>query len=230
MTTDVQTIQTTRLTRQWRGNHIKEYIEAILIAIVIAVILRMFVIQAYYVNSGSMEDTLMEGDFVFVNKFVYHFSEPNVGDIIVFEYPLNPTKDFIKRIAAVPGQMIEIRDKILYIDGVLAKLPYGGKFSDPEVIPDIFSSRDNFGPFQVPAGQYFVLGDNRDDSQDSRFWGFLDRKLVKGKALFIYWSWAPDKNSPAIEPPYIFDAIGWLYYNIVNLPNRLRLGRLFHSV
>ena len=120
---------------------------------------------------------------MFVNKFSYHFSEPQAGDVVVFEYPLNPSKDFIKRIVALPGQTVEIRDKQLFVDGAAVAGPEGIVFRDPEIIPELFSPRDNFGPFQVPLGQYFVLGDNRDDSHDSRFWGFLEKKYLKEKMV-----------------------------------------------
>ncbi|MCK4857291.1 MAG: signal peptidase I [candidate division Zixibacteria bacterium] len=214
-----------------RQAFVKEYVEAILIAIVIAVILRMFVVQAYRVSSGSMESTLQEGDFLFVNKFTYIFSEPKLGDIIVFEYPLNPAKDFIKRIVALPGQKVEIRDKRFYVDDILVTGTPGVIHTDSGIIPELFSSRDNFGPYQVPAGQYFVMGDNRDDSRDSRFWGSLERKYIKGKVLFIYWSWAPDPNAPTIGPPiYIDGLISSIFYNITHLGSRLRLGRIFKTV
>jgi hypothetical protein len=99
------------------------------------------------------------------------------------------------------------------------------------VIPELFSPRDNFGPFQVPAGQYFVLGDNRDDSQDSRFWGFLERKYVRGKAMFIYWSWEPDPTAPEIKPPlYIDGLIASIVHTITHLPSRVRWGRIFSGI
>ncbi len=227
MPTEITTIGAARAARRKRQIHIKEYVEAIMIAIVIAVILRMFVIQAYRVNSGSMEHTLMEGDFVFVNKFAYKFSDPQINDIIVFQFPMNPTKDYIKRVVAGPGQLVEINNKQLYVDGELVKPVPGAFYGDPEVLPELYSSRDFFGPLQVPADQYFVMGDNRDDSQDSRFWGFLDKKYIKGKALFIYYSWAPDPDAPKIEAPYIFDLIGSAFYNLVHFFDRCRFERMF---
>jgi signal peptidase I len=229
--TPVQTITAARLASRKKQTFVKEYIEAVLIALVIAVILRMFVVQAYRVNSGSMESTLLTGDFIFVNKFSYYFSEPKVGDIIVFEYPLNPSKDFIKRIVALPGQKVEIVDKNLYVDDELVPDAGGVIHRDPEIIPELFSPRDNFGPFEIPAGQYFVLGDNRDDSQDSRFWGFLESKYIKGKGMFIYWSWEPDSNAPTIGPPlYIDGLISSILYNIVHFPGRIRWERLFDRI
>lgn len=230
-TTQFQSLTAARLASRKKQTFVKEYVEAVLIAVVIAVILRMFVIQAYRVNSGSMETTLLTGDFVFVDKFSYYFSEPLTGDVIVFEYPLNPSKDFIKRIVAAPGQKVEIVDKQLYVDDELVPDAVGVIHVDPETIPELFSPRDNFGPFQIPAGQYFVMGDNRDDSQDSRFWGFLERKHVKGKAMFIYWSWEPDPNAPKIGPPvYIDGIISSVLYNITHLPGRVRWDRLLQGV
>lgn len=227
MATEVTTIGAARALRRKRQSHIKEYVEAILIAVVIAVILRMFVVQAYRVSSGSMEYTLLEGDFLFVNKFAYRFAEPQLNDIIVFEFPMNPTKDYIKRIVAGPGQMVEIKDKQLLVDGQPVPLLAGMHHSDPDTLPDLYSSRDQFGPMQVPADHYFVLGDNRDDSQDSRFWGFLDKSHIKGKALFIYFSWAPDPNAPNVEPPYIFDFFSAFFYNLGHFFERARFDRMF---
>jgi signal peptidase I len=230
MPTQITTIGATRALRRKRETHLKEYVEAILIAIVIAVILRVFVIQAYRVSSGSMEDTLVEGDFVFVNKFAYRFAEPQVNDVVVFEFPMNLSKDYIKRIIALPGQTVEVRDKQLYVNNQLVTGPPGVTHNDPNVLPEIYSTRDKFGPLQVPADQYFVLGDNRDDSQDSRFWGFLEKKHIKGRAAFIYFSWQPDPNAPTIESPYVFDFFASFFYNLTHLPSRLRWGRLFTGV
>lgn len=230
MPTQITTIGAARALRRKRDSHVKEYVEAILIAVVIAVILRMFVIQAYRVSSGSMEDTLVEGDFLFVNKFAYRFADPQINDVIVFEFPMNPSKDYIKRIVALPGQTVEIRDKQLYVDGNRVIDPVGVKHKDKENLPEIYSTRDHFGPLQVPANNYFVLGDNRDDSQDSRFWGFLDRSHVKGKALFIYFSYAPDPQAPKIESPYIFDFFSSFFYNLFHFPGRTCWDRLFIGV
>ncbi len=230
MATEITTIGAARAMRRKRQSHIKEYVEAVLIAIVIAVILRMFVVQAYRVSSGSMETTLREGDFLFVNKFAYRFGEPQVNDVIVFEFPMNPTKDYIKRIVAGPGQMVQVKDKQLLVDGQPVPLMAGMFHGDRDTLPDLYSSRDQFGPMQVPADHYFVLGDNRDDSQDSRFWGFLDKSRIKGKALFIYFSWAPDPNAPKIESPYVFDFFSSAFYNVTHFFDRARFDRMFTSL
>lgn len=230
MAAEITTIGVSRALRRKHEYHIKEYIEAILIAIVIAVVLRMFVIQAYRVSSGSMEHTLLEGDFLFVNKFAYRFSEPKVNDIVVFEFPMNPTKDYIKRIVALPGQTVEVREKVLYVDGEPIPRIAGSFHGDTEILPELYSSRDYFGPMQVPADHFFVLGDNRDDSQDSRFWGFLDRRHIKGKALFIYFSWAPDPKAPKIKPPYIFDLFESIFYNAIHFFGRVRWERILQGL
>jgi signal peptidase I len=230
MPTQITTIGAARMARRKREAHLKEYVEAILVAVVIAVILRMFVVQAYRVSSGSMENSLQEGDFVFVNKFCYRFAEPQINDVIVFEFPMNTTKDYIKRIVALPGQKVEIRNKQLFVDSQLVVDIGGVSHNDPQNLPEVYSQRDFFGPLTVPANQYFVMGDNRDDSQDSRFWGCLDRSHIKGKAVFIYFSWTPDPNAPTIGPPYVFDLFASFFYNLTHFPSRIRWDRLFDGV
>jgi signal peptidase I len=207
----------------------KEMIEAILIALVIAAVLRIFVVQAYRVDSDSMSDTLVEGDFIFVNKFIYHFRNPAINDIVVFQYPLNPTKDFIKRIVAVEGQTVEIIGKKLYVDGRQVPLPGEGKYIDDKILHPEFSGRDYFGPKQVPVGQVFVLGDNRDNSQDSRQWGFLDRNLIKGKAMIVYFSWKPDSKAPRWSAPYIDKLFILPFYALTHFPSRIQWERLLKT-
>jgi signal peptidase I len=205
---------------------IREYIETIAIALLVALLLRVFVVSAYRVSSGSMEDSLMEGDYIFVNKLAYKMSPPKIGDIVVFENPFDPTRDYIKRIAAVEGQTVEIIDKILYVDGLIAEIPSGLKNIDYKILPEVLSVRDNFGPMLVPEGQYFVMGDNRDDSQDSRFWGCVDKKFIKGKAIFVYFSYEPDPNAPEWKAPYILEFFEIGFYNLFHFPSRLRIDRI----
>jgi signal peptidase I len=179
---------------------LQEYTEAIVLAILIAVFIRTFVIQAYKIPSGSMKPTLLIGDHILVSKFNYGVKLPFIrstlipvgspkrGDIIVFIYPEDRSKDFIKRLIGLPGDTIEIRDKQIRING----LPYTdthGVYTDSLVIPGSVQPRDNFGPVTVPEGSVFAMGDNRDESYDSRFWGFVPQKDILGKALIIYWSW-----------------------------------------
>lgn len=201
--------------KQKKGKSLlREYLETILIALLAAVLLRLFVVSAYHVTSGSMEDTLLAGDYIFVSKLAYEYSPPKIGDVIVFSNPYDPGKDYIKRIVAVGGQTVEVVDKVLVVDGQISPIPESSKNIDSRVIPAELSPRDNFGPLVVPEGQYFVLGDNRDDSQDSRFWGCLDKSNIKGKALFIYYSHVPDPNAPQWKAPYILEFFQILFHNI----------------
>lgn len=205
---------------------IREYIETIVIALLVAVLLRVFVVSAYRVSSGSMEDSLLEGDYIFVNKLAYKMSPPKIGDVVVFENPFDPTRDYIKRIVAVEGQSVEIIDKTLYVDGLIADIPVGLRHSDPKILPEVLSARDNFGPMMVPEGQYFVMGDNRDDSQDSRFWGCVDKRFMKGKAIFVYFSYEPDPEAPEWKAPYILEFFEIVFYNLFHFPSRLRIDRI----
>ena len=179
---------------------VREYVEAIVIAVVIAFFIRTFIVQAFKIPSGSMKPTLQIGDHLLVTKFIYGIkipiirktlipiSDPKRGDIIVFIYPEDRSKDFVKRVIGVGGDTIEIKDKKIYRNG----LPYKDNFGvyvDDMIIPGAAQPRDNFGPKTVPTGSLFVMGDNRDQSYDSRFWGFVDQKQVLGQAFIIYWSW-----------------------------------------
>jgi signal peptidase I len=208
----------------------REYAEVILISLAAALLLRLLVVSAYRVDSASMEDSLLEGDYIFVNKLAYSFGNPQTGDVAIFKSPLNPTKDYIKRIMALPGQTVEVVDKIVYVDNQMAMIIPNTKNTDPKILPMQLSLRDNFGPIQVPSDEYFVLGDNRDNSQDSRFWGFLPQENIKGKALFIYWSWVPDPKSPEWKFPYVISSIEMLYYFMTNFPSHTRWERLFTAL
>jgi len=205
---------------------LRSYLEVVIISLIIGLALRTFVVQAYKIPTHSMENALLAGDFVLVNKFIYNFTTPQPGDVVVFKYPLNPSKDFIKRCVAIEGQTVQIIDKALYVDGKRVGNQKWEKFLDPLVYPEEYSPRDNFGPLQVPFGQIFVLGDNRDNSKDSRYWGFLDLKYIKGKAFLTYWSWKPDPSSPELKFPYIFSALQVFFYHLVHLPDRVRWERI----
>jgi signal peptidase I len=179
---------------------LREYIEAILLAIVIAFFIRTFVIQAYKIPSGSMKPTLQIGDHILVSKFNYGvklpflrstlipLGTPKRGDILVFIYPEDRSKDFIKRLIGLPGDTIEIRNKKIFLNSLPLNDTHG-VYVDNLIIPGSVQPRDNFGPVTVPEDSIFVMGDNRDESYDSRFWGFVKMKDVLGKALIIYWSW-----------------------------------------
>ena len=208
----------------------REYIEVIALSLTAALLLRIFIVSAYRVDSSSMEDTLLEGDYIFVNKLYTMISTPRNNDIIIFKFPLNPTKDYIKRIIACPGQTVEIVDKIVYVDNELADILPNVKNTDLKIMPAQLSQRDNFGPVIVPEGQYFVMGDNRDTSQDSRFWGFVPSENIHGKALFIYWSWEPDPGSPEAEFPFIHVPFEYAFYFLTNFPSKTRWERLFRAL
>ncbi|MEE8576704.1 MAG: signal peptidase I [candidate division Zixibacteria bacterium] len=209
----------------------REYVETAVIALVAAILLRIFVVSAYRVNSGSMADSLYEGDYIFVNKLAYDFgTEPVVGDIVVFRYPNNPKKQYIKRIVAGPGSKVEVADKIVYVDDLVAQIPPHSKNIDQRIIPGDLSFRDNFAPFVVPPGEFFVMGDNRDDSRDSRFWGGVPVENVIGKAVFVYWSWQPDNDPPGWGFPYVVDAFQWIGHGLYNFPTHIRWERLGTSI
>jgi len=214
-----------------KKNPAREWVELVVSIIVVVFFIRLAVVEAFRIPTSSMEDTMLVGDFLLVNKFVYgvrspdwvgvpftrmgffvpffrlpSIKEPKPGDVIVFRYPRDPNLSYIKRLIAVEGQTVEIRDKQVYIDGVAFENPTHSKFIssltmpagsiDPQIYPTNLTRRnkDNYGPVTVPEGQLFVMGDNRDNSQDSRYWGFLPREKVIGKALVIYFSW--DKFMP----------------------------------
>ena len=194
-TNDVPVINRTRI-----KSKIWENIKAVLWAVFIYVIIQTCLVQSFKIPSSSMENTLLIGDFLLVNKFIYGIRipftdyrlpalrNPKRGDVIVFKYPVDSSKDFIKRVIGVPGDEIKIIDKQVYIDGI----PYGNPHAihrDDRIIPAGSVVRDNFGPVRVPEDSYFVMGDNRDNSHDSRFWGFVNKSDLVGKALIKYWSW-----------------------------------------
>lgn len=183
---------------RWREN-----IEAILVAIVIALFIRTFVVQAFKIPSGSMKQTLQIGDHILVNKFIYGVKipywrkivipgkDPQPGDIIVFKPPHDPEKDFIKRVIGIGGDVVECRNKQLFVNQKPVKHDFA-VYTDARVYAQQIRERDNFGPITVPENALFVMGDNRDESYDSRFWGFVNLKAVSGKAFIIYWSWDSD--------------------------------------
>ena len=182
----------------------REYFEAICVAILLALFIRTFVVQAFKIPSGSMLPTLLIGDHLLVNKFIYgirvpftgkilvSIKKPAQGDVVVFRFPKDRSIDYIKRVVGTPGDTVEIKDKKVFIN----KKPIDDSHahvSSPSVLSANASPRDNFGPILVPENRIFVMGDNRDNSYDSRFWGFVDQKDVLGKAFILYWSWDIDK-------------------------------------
>ncbi|MDT8420744.1 MAG: signal peptidase I [Desulfuromonadales bacterium] len=199
----------------------REWSEALIVAIVLALVIRTFLFQAFKIPSGSMLDTLLIGDHLLVNKFIYGtqipftderylaLRQPERGDIIVFEFPEDAEKsyfqrrDFIKRVVGVPGDVVEVKNKQVFVNGQPFLLEQE-VHKDPETVPAIAGPRDFTGPFMVPENNYFVMGDNRDYSYDSRFWGFVHRSKIKGLAFIKYWSWDSQRNLPR------FDRIGRL--------------------
>jgi signal peptidase I len=172
---------------------VREYAEAILVAVLLALLIRTFVVQAFKIPSGSMIPTLLVGDHILVNKFVYRFTDPARGDVVVFKYPQDESRDFIKRIIAVGGEDLYIKDQKIYVN-CRPPEPACRPIDDPWG-----RWEDRFGSgsgettaVHVPPGSYFVMGDNRNNSQDSRYWGFVKREKIKGKAFLIYWSWDSD--------------------------------------
>ena len=199
-------------------NLFQEYSEAFVVAVILAILIRAFLVQAFKIPSRSMVPTLLEGDHILVSKFIYGvripftdkrwplFSSPQRGDVIVFVYPKEREKDFIKRVVAVEDDTIQIKDKQLYING--KKAPDKKAFhSEPSVIKDPSNPRDNFGPVKVPKDSLFVMGDNRDQSHDSRFWGFVPLKDVKGEAFMIYYSRNQARRLPGIRYERLFSII-----------------------
>jgi signal peptidase I len=186
-------------TKRQKKSIVREYAEIIVLAVALALFVRTFFIQAFRIPSESMEDTLLVGDFLFANKFIYgaklpfvdwrlpSIRDPQPGDIIIFKYPGDKKTDYIKRCVAVAGQTVELNGDRLYIDGVLQDEDYS-KYMNGATYPR------KFGPFEVPEGSIFMMGDNRDNSADSRAWGALDKNLISGKAMFIYFSWNPTSH------------------------------------
>jgi signal peptidase I len=197
---------------------VREYFESLVIAVVLALFIRTFVVQAFKIPTGSMEQNLLIGDHLLVNKFMFGPAPSSIEravlpmkdiqrlDVVVFKYPEEPERDFIKRVIGLPGETVELRNKRVYVNGERLEEPYVYYLEDPPPLPQEVElpngpqglsadPRERYGPVTVPPGHYFVMGDNRDNSQDSRYWGFLPRENVKGKALVIYWSYSADSGN-----------------------------------
>lgn len=189
-----------------RKSKTREYVESLVIAAIIAFFVRSFFIQAFKIPSSSMEPTLLVGDHLLVNRLNYvvkiPFTDkiilttgaPKKNDVIVFRYPVDPGKDFIKRVIATEDDTVEMRNKVIYINGSRISDDWG-YYSDDALLPAFMSPKDNFGPIKVPKDSYFVMGDNRDRSLDSRFWGFVKKEHLVGKALILYFSWDGKSNN-----------------------------------
>jgi signal peptidase I len=202
-----------------RKSKTRETIESLIIAALIALFVRSFFIQAYKIPSGSMEPTLLIGDHLLVNRLsyvakvpvldtvIFTLGKPKRGDIVVFRYPVDPSKDFIKRVIATEGETVEVKDKIIYINGKRTPDSWG-RYKDSSIVPGIFSPKDNMKAVTVPKDACFVMGDNRDNSADSRFWGFVKKEHLVGKALILYFSW--DSDTESFLNYVRWSRIGWL--------------------
>jgi len=196
-------------TADFKKSIVREYFESLVIAVVLALFIRTFVVQAFKIPTGSMEPNLLIGDHLLVNKFIFGPSISSVEraalplkdlhrrDVIVFKHPKDPERDLIKRLIGLPGETLELRQKQVYVNGAPLDEPYAHFMDEPSALSVGDDPRVRYGPVTVPPGQYFVMGDNRDNSEDSRYWGFLPRENVKGKALVIYWSYDPDAGLAA---------------------------------
>ena len=226
-----------------RKSTAREYFESIAIAVILALFIRTFVVQAFKIPTGSMENNLLIGDHLLVNKFVFGPTASGLettilpardisrGDVVVFKFPQEPERDFIKRVIGLPGETLELKHKKVYINGTPLDEPYVHFLVPPsaegqEVAP--YDLRESYGPVTVPEGQYFVMGDNRDNSQDSRWWGYLPRDLVKGKALMIYWSFESDRTD--YQQDGLGDTISGIADVVTGFFTRTRWERLFRQI
>ena len=199
------------MAQSFKKSTVREYFESIVIAVILALFVRTFVLQAFKIPTGSMENNLLIGDHLLVNKFRYAPTDSSFerallpistirrGDVLVFKYPVEPDRDYIKRVIGLPGETLELKAKKIYINGMPLDEPYVHFLEEPRRnadLSEVTSSdvRENYGPVTVPPNQYFMMGDNRDNSADSRYWGFMPRDYVKGKALLIYWSYESERE------------------------------------
>ena len=226
----------------FKKSTVREYFETIVIAVTLALFVRTWVVQAFKIPTGSMENNLLIGDHLLVNKFVFAPAPAALEkailpvdvverrDIVVFKYPDQPDRDFIKRVIGLPGETIELRNKKVYVNGNPLDEPYVHFLEAAHGSSEVtsFDVRERYGPVTVPAGQYFVMGDNRDNSQDSRYWGFLPRHYIKGKALMIYWSYEAEGQDYADES--LGGTAKRVFSVVTHFFTRTRWERLFHQI
>ena len=238
--------QSTLANAPFKKSVAREYLESVVVAVILALFIRTFVVQAFKIPTGSMETNLLIGDHLLVNKLVYSpsygpleeavFGKRPIerGHVVVFKFPEDPARDFIKRVIGLPGETVEIRDKKVFIDGQPLDEPYTFfkdlplRHDDPEYGLRGDGERDRWGPQVVPEGKLFVMGDNRDNSRDSRYWGFLPIDQVKGRALLVYWSYQATRDEYQRTSP-----VEWLkdLGNMVwNFRERTRWKRFFHLI
>jgi signal peptidase I len=227
----------------FKKSTVREYFESIVIAVILALFVRTWVVQAFKIPTASMENNLLVGDHLLVNKYVFGPTESDLarkllpvrdirrGDIVVFKYPDEPERDFIKRVIGLPGDTVELRNKKVHINGEPIDEPYV-HFLEPAVVAGhevtSFDVRERYGPVRVPDGQYFVMGDNRDNSQDSRYWGFLPRHFIKGRALMIYWSYESGGEQDAGDG--VGATVRQLFSVVTHFFTRTRWERVFQQI
>src|SRR5438552_13050847 len=233
------------MAESFKKSIVREYFESIVIAVILALFLRTFVVQAFKIPTGSMEENLLIGDHLLVNKFVFGPTASRLeravlpvgtlarGDVVVFKYPVEPDRDFIKRVIGLPGETIEVKEKKVYINGRPLEEHYVHFLAPPSAPSELhevtsFDVRERYGPVTVPPNQYFVMGDNRDNSQDSRYWGFLPRGFVKGKALIIYCSYEAEREDYQDEGAGA--TIKGLASVFVHFFTRTRWDRMLHQI
>lgn len=243
--TDTQAEQTpASITRQDRPS-LRGEVFQYAVLLIILIMVKGAVVEAYNIPSSSMEDTLLIGDFIVADKVSFGgeipftgirlpaFSDPERGDICIFIYPVDGKTRYIKRCIGIPGDTILIINKQLYVNNDHVDLPEHGKFMSHRVIPrrNNDSRRDNYGPFVVPEGQYFMMGDNRDNSADSRYWGTVPRDLILGRAMLIHWSWDGSKHhSPEVKVQDPLSVPRLFLYNLVHFFEKVRWSRLMTTV
>lgn len=238
---------------QSNGGTLWENVKQIGLAVILALIIKTSIVEAYKIPSASMEDTLLVGDFLLANKFVYGahlplvnwrlpaISDPEAGDIVIFIFPGdNKGTKYIKRCVGTPGDTVEVKNKELFVNGKRFPDPLHSKFVDTTAFgqqrilprkPGGQNSRDNFGPYVVPEGYYFMMGDNRDNSWDSRFWGPVSSDRVLGEAMIIHWSWDEDKYpSPEVSVSDPMSVPRLFLYNLVHFHEKVRWSRLFSVI
>lgn len=229
----------------FKKSTVREYFESIVIAVILALFIRTWVVQAFKIPTGSMENNLLIGDHLLVNKFVFGPTRGPVepvllpvhqvrrGDVVVFKYPEEPERDFIKRVVGLPGETLEVRQKRVYIDGKRLEEPYvhyltpAGPQQEGHELTSL-DVRERYGPVTIPSGHYFVMGDNRDNSQDSRYWGFLPAHYVKGKALMVYWSY--DAGPDTAGGNGVGDTLRGAGSKVMHFFTRTRWNRIFHQI
>jgi signal peptidase I len=235
------------MAKDFKKSTVREYFESIIIAVILALFVRTFVLQAFKIPTGSMENNLLIGDHLLVNKFVYSPTTSGVertllpigtirrGDVLVFKSPVEPERDLIKRVIGLPGERLEQKAKKLYINGQLLDEPYVFFLEPPRRNSELSEAsttsdpRENYGPVMVPPNQYFMMGDNRDNSLDSRYWGFMPADYVKGKAVFIYWSYESEREDYEDESAgATIKGLASVFMHFFTKTRWDRLGRFIH--